>query len=160
MNELLDFKRAARLHGVCGEWGGRWDAAESRGDLMNVALSAQGVEYIAAATAQGWGLSQEYFKREFASYINGLWQRKADGYTSELYVGHSGAVEQRSTLTLMLGCHCTFHVPKKGVAQLYLCGGSDVTVVNDGYCAVYVYGDGNTFRTEGRGVHSRYLFCD
>lgn len=156
MNELLRFKRAAKSHGICKEWGGAWDAATTREELFNVALSAQGVEYIAASILGGWGLSVGFLTEAFGDYINGNRQRSADGYTSELYAGHRQPVEQRSTLILMVGCECVFHVPKGHACQLYVCGDSSVTVRNDGYCAVYIYGK-NKVRCEGNAVHRKEI---
>lgn len=152
MNELLRFKRAAKSHGVCSELGGAWDAATTKDELYDIALSAQGVEYLAASIAGGWGLSVGFFTEVFEDYINGRRQRARDGYTSELYADHSGVVEQRSTLTLMVGCEGTFHVPAGHVCQLYVCGGSNIKVCNDGYCAVFAFGGD---KVEGNVQHRR-----
>jgi len=157
MNELLDFKKRAISHGVCDKYGAEWDAAENRKDLIDVALSAQGIEYVAKSIADGWGVSATYLARDFKGYVNGGYRRDKDGYSSEMYASFDGTLTARSTMLLLVGCKCEVHVPHGMATQLYLCGGSKIKIRNEGYCAVYVYADGNAYEVEGREAHVRLV---
>jgi len=152
-NELLRFKSEANRRGVCEEYGGKWDEAENKDDLFNIALSAQGIEYIAAAVADGWGLSIDYFKDEFGSYINGAKKRDENGYTSSLYVDFNGTIEQRTTLLLIVSCKCTINIEEFHACEIYVCGNSDVNIVNKGYCAAYVFGGESNVSSTGNDIH-------
>ena len=88
-NELLNMKRKALMLGLCGEYKKKWDSCTSKKELMDLVLDSNGVEFLADAITFGWGCSQEFLLNEFADFINGRYQRKKDGYTSELYVHHN-----------------------------------------------------------------------
>lgn len=141
MNDLLSFKRNAVLLGICGEYKEKWDSAAGKEELMDMALDSNGVEMLSDACAFGWGMDIQYMERTFSDYINGRWRRGKDGYTSCLYVGFDGVIEQDCTLTTVLDSRVEFHVPKGSVCKLYVGGGTEANITGEGFCYVYSYGD-------------------
>lgn len=151
-NELLNMKRNALMLGLCGEYKKKWDACTSKKELIDLVLDSNGVEFLADAITFGWGCSQEFLLREFSDLINGKYQRKKDGYTSELYVHHNNMIVLRSTITLVAGSNADIVVPDDFIGNLYICGGSHMIFGSErGEINLYVYGDGNV-KTEHDGL--------
>lgn len=141
MNDLLTFKRNAMMLGLCTGYKDRWDKADGKEALMDMALDSNGVEMLADAAAWSWGMDIPYMKRAFSDYINGRWKRDKDGYSSCLYVDYNGQIEQECTLTTVLASKVDFHVPEGNVCKLYVGGGSEVNITGEGVCYVYSYGE-------------------
>lgn len=141
MNDLLTFKRNAKLLGLCGAYKDKWDSADCKYALMDIALDSNGCEMLADACAFGWGMDMLYMKRTFADYINGKWKRDKDGYSSCLYVDYNGQIEQSCTITTVLSSKVTFNVPKGRVCKLFVSGGTEVNITGEGVCYVYSYGE-------------------
>ena len=142
-NELLNLKRNALMLGLCGEYKDRWDKCSNKKELIDLALDSNGVEFLADAMTFGWGCSQEFLLNEFADFINGKYQRKKDGYTSELYVEPHGEIELRSTLTVIAGGCANVIVPPNFFGRVYVCGdgGSLIFGSNGGSIELFVYGE-------------------
>ena len=158
MNDLLTFKRNAMMLGLCTAYKDKWDKANDKEALMDMATDAKGMDMIADSCSNGWGLSSEYIAKSFSDYINGKWQRRNDGYTSEMYVMHKEDVAIRSTLTLFIDCECDVIVPKGIIAEIYLSGNSNVHIKCDGHCYVIKYGNACVYDSEGGGVvHEKFI---
>jgi hypothetical protein len=141
MNDLLTFKRNAMMLGLCTAYKDKWNKADNKAALMDMALDSNGVEMLSDAAAFGWSMDIQYMKRTFSDHINGKWKRTKDGYSSCLYVDYNGKIEQECTLTTVLASKVEFHVPKGNVCKLYIAGGSEVNITGDGKCYVYSYGE-------------------
>lgn len=153
-NELLNMKRNALMLGLCGEYKMEWDACTSKKELIDLVLDSNGVEFLADAITFGWGCSQEFLLKEFSGFINGKYQRKKDGYTSELYVHHNDMVVLRSTITLVVGGETDIIIPDDFIGNLYICGGSHTIFGSErSEINLYVYGDGCI--EKGRGGSSK-----
>lgn len=137
---LLELKRKSMSLGLCEIYKKKWDECESKKELIDMALDANGIEYLADFFSFGWGLSPEYILKEFHDYINGAYQRSSNGYTGELFVLNKKTISVRSTLNLLVECDCTVIVPASVVCKIYVCGGS-VTIENHGVVDVFCYGD-------------------
>jgi len=143
-SDLLMLKRKAVALGLCGEYKGLWDSAQSQEELLRIALDANGIEFVADSIAFGWGLSKDYILKHFSDYINGEYTCRQNGYNSELFVGKEGDVTVSSTLNLFAYCgKLKINIPKNFVCKLYVCGGGDVSIDNCGDIELYVYGDCN-----------------
>lgn len=136
--------------GLCGQYKTMWDACRNKKDLMNMALDANGVEFMADSIAFGWGLSKEYLMKEFGDFINGKYQRNKGGYKSRMYVGYEGDITIDSTITLLVGCKGKVIVPCSMVGNIYICGGCDIDVKNDGVVYLYTYADNNKVHKNGK----------
>lgn len=143
-NELLNMKRNALMLGLCGEYKKKWDNCASKKELIDLALDSNGVEFLADAITFGWGCSQGGLLKEFSDFINGKYQRKKDGYTSELYVEPHDKIELRSTLTVIAGGRASVIVPPNFFGRVYVCGdgGSLIFGSNGGSIELFVY-EGN-----------------
>ena len=64
---LSEFRRQADKHGIC-EMSAEWDNCKSKKQLIDIALSIRGIEYIAKAISEGWGIDADTICREFASF--------------------------------------------------------------------------------------------
>lgn len=142
-NELLNMKRNALMLGVCEEYKKTWDNCASKKELIDLVLDSNGVEFLADAITFGWGCSQGFLLKEFSDFINGKYQRKKDGYTSELYVEPHDKIELRSTLTVIAGGRASVIVPPNFFGRVYVCGdgGSLIFGSNGGSIELFVYGE-------------------
>lgn len=149
-NELLNMKRNALMLGLCGGYKEKWDACTSKKELINLVLDSNGVEFLADAITFGWGCSQGFLLKEFSDFINGKYQRKKDGYTSELYVEPYGVIELRSTITVIAGGKASVIVPPNFFGKVYVCGdgGSLIFGSNGGSIELFVYGEKKRATTE------------
>lgn len=149
-NELLKMKRNALMLRLCGEYKKKWDACTSKKELIDLVLDSNGVEFLADAITFGWGCSQEFLLKEFSDFINGKYQRKKDGYTSELYVEPHGVIELRNTITVIVGGKASVIVPPNFFGRVYVCGdgGSLIFGGNGGSIELFVYGEKKRATTE------------
>ena len=142
-NELLNMKRNALMLGLCGEYKKKWDNCASKKELIDLVLDSNGVEFLADVITFGWGCSQGFLLKEFSDFINGKYQRKKDGYTSELCVEPHDKIELRSTLTVIAGGRASVIVPPNFFGRVYVCGdgGSLIFGSNGGSIELFVYGE-------------------
>lgn len=149
-NELLNMKRNALMLGLCEEYKKKWDTCTSKKELIDLVLDSNGVEFLADAITFGWGCSQEFLLKEFSGFINGKYQRKKDGYTSELYVEPHGVIELRSTITVIAGGKASVIVPPNFYGKVYVCGdgGSLIFGSNGGSIELFVYREKKRATTE------------
>lgn len=145
MNELLTLKRNALVLGLCGDYKKRWDSSMSKEDLVNMALDANGCEFITDACTFGWGggFSPSYIKSTFGDYINGKYRRDKDGYTSMLYACHTGSIKLESTILILLGCDTDVIIPPYAFSKVYVGSGSSVRFHGHGKLMVFSYGNNN-----------------
>lgn len=136
--------------GLCGQYKTMWDACASKKELIDLALDSNGVEFLADAITFGWGCSQEFLLKEFSDFINGKYQRRKDGYTSELYVEPHGVIEFRSTITVIVGGKASVIIPPNFFGKVYVCGdgGSLIFGSNGGSIELFVYGEKKRAITE------------
>lgn len=140
MNELDKFHEEAIAHGVCSDYLQKWDSAKSKRQIMDVALSSQGIIFLCTSIQQGWGLSSEYIAKTFERYLNHRYVKEGE-YTSCIYVSHDGEVVVDTTLTLFVDCNVRVIVPRNYFCKIYVCGKSNVEVCGYGRVIVVRYGD-------------------
>lgn len=144
-------KAYAGSHGLCGEYGELWNAAEDKEQLMLMALSANGLQFLAESFANTWGLTTEYAVKTFGQYMNGQYLCKQNGYTTEMYCSFEGEITARATATLVVASNATIKTPRGRAVQIHLSGKNNVVIDCDGSCRLYVYGNDNTVKMTGRG---------
>ena len=154
-NELLKLKRNAVILGLCGQYKSIWDGCKSKKDLIDTAIDANGIEFMADSIAFDWGLSKEFILSEFGEYINGKYQRMRDGYSSELYVGaESNTISVRSTLNLFAYCDgVTTFVPNGCFCRIYLVKCHNAHIKNDGKFELVVYGECSNITIDSQKQH-------
>lgn len=146
---MLAFKRNAALLGLCDKYKAEWNEAKDKKDLVDMALDANGVEFMARSVAEGWGLSKDYILENFGDYVNEKYVRDKGGYTSKMYVDYGGDIFQPATLNLLIGCNTSVLVPESSVCKIYVCGRTYIRVNCAGKCYVYVYGGYNNVKYHG-----------
>lgn len=140
MSDLLRFKKEAIDKGLCKEYRDKWDRAKSKKDLIDIALDANGIEYMAEMLSGEWGLTPEYICEEFAEYINGAYTRGKDGYKTAMYVKYEGEIIASCTAYLIVSCDVDIKIPENCVCRIFVCADSNVIVDCEGDCEVYYYG--------------------
>lgn len=146
MSSILDFKREAIAKGLCKQYRNKWDNAQSKKDLVDIALDANGIEYMAEMLNEGWGLTPEHIHKEFADYINGRYEKKHNGYKTAMYVMYNGELTTSCTAYLLASCNIKVVIPKNCVCRLFICAGSNVMIDCEGDCEVYCYEDKSQVR--------------
>lgn len=140
---LEQFRKNAAEHGIC-EMSADWDKCKSKKQLIDLALSIRGIEYIAKAVSEGWGIDAETICREFAPFINGKYVRDKDGYTSALYCSFKeespAEIYAEQTALLVIGFIGNIYIPKNRICEIHLVD-SKCYVVSKGKANIYVYGD-------------------
>lgn len=132
--DLKEFRENAIKHGICGMLHD-WDKANSKKQLMDIALSAPGMEYIAKSTMEDWGLDADYISREFEPFCNGKYVRECDGYNSALYCQSPDDIHIHTTAALIIDCHGTIYIDRS-ITELYIVN-SNVNI--EGRAFVYSY---------------------
>lgn len=136
MVTLEQFKENAKRQGIC-EMLNDWDSAKSKKQLMDIALSIRGIEYLTRSIAEGWGISPSVIEEEFAPFLNGGYKRYANGYSSSVYCGYRGdTIKIDTTVTLVIGYNGIIIPPVIG--ELHLCN-SNVRLQGDGAVVAYLY---------------------
>jgi hypothetical protein len=134
-NEMLNFLSQAKLRGLCTNYTKKWESAESKKELLDIALDANGMPYVCKCVAEGWGITPEYIAQSFKGYLNGRYIHSGNGYTSAIYVG-DGNVGIVSTAAILIDCKGV--VSSNRMCELYIAN-SDVELIGAGTFKVHTY---------------------
>lgn len=147
---LEDFRKNATEHGIC-EMSADWDKCKSKKQLIDLALSIRGIEYIAKAISEGWGIDAEIICREFAPFINGKYVRDKDGYTSALWCSFKekspAEIYATQTALLVIGFIGNIYIPKNRICEIHAVN-SKFSVYGDGVLRLKPYGDVEIYNEE------------
>lgn len=158
-SNLFGFKKAAKRLGLCEEYKCRWDNCKSKEDLIKLALTSNGIEFIADSIAFKWGVSKEYITKEFKDFISDTEKHvvlNEGGYTSEMYAMlNSGIIEPHGSQNIIISCNCTIKLRKHFIGMIYICGSATVNIdaSQSNELRLIVYGNDNniTFTENGDG---------
>lgn len=141
MDETMqNFLRNAKRLGLCEEYTNKWTSAKSKKQLLDVALDANGLSFVANAVAKGH-LSAEYICEAFAPFNNGSYVRDKDGYTSAMYCGEDcNEIFAPETALLVIDFVGDIHIPENRICEIHLVN-SKCYIISKGKANVYVYGD-------------------
>lgn len=147
---LSEFRRQADKHGIC-EMSKEWDNCKSKKQLIDLALSIRGIEYIAKAVSEGWGIDAETICREFAPFINGKYVREKDGYTSALYCSFKeespAEIYATQTALLVINFIGKIYIPMNRICEIHAVN-SKFYAYGDGAMNLYRYGDNEIYNTD------------
>lgn len=140
------FENAKRL-GLCEQYTSKWGSAKSKKQLIDLALDANGLSYVATAITKSYGLTAEYISNSFSPFINGKYIREKDGYTSALYCFCAdkrdlAEIVASTTAVLVIGFKGTIRIPKNRICELHLVN-CTCHVEGEGRCDAYIYGSTN-----------------
>lgn len=140
MKDLLWFKKECEKQGICESMKALWDNARSDEDLICVASSVRGMDYISDAHAKGWFVDLDWMRERFNSYINGYYMFDNGLYTSSIYVSYTGNIKLKSRAIMLLDCNCTIESDNMP-HMIYVSGKSRVEIKNGHNCICYIYGE-------------------
>ena len=142
MVTLEQFRVNANREGICENYALLWDKAGSKKQLMDIAMSAQGADFLCDSIAKGWGLSPDEIVRRFKRYINGVYTYEAQsGYTSVLYCKYYGAIDAEDTLIILIDCDVTINIPDWAVCSIYATGNTNISIIGGGRVRLLAYGN-------------------
>ena len=142
MVTLEQFRANAEQEGICENYALLWDKAGSKKQLMDIAMSAQGADFLCDSIAKGWGLSPEEIVAKFKRYINGVYTHEAEsGYTSVLYCKYYGAIDAEDTLVILIDCDVTINVLDWAVCSIYATGNTNISIIGGGRVRLLAYGN-------------------
>lgn len=158
-NNLIDFKRKAKLLGLCDDYKYKWDGCKSKEELVKLALTINGVEFLADSIAFKWGLNKEYIAKEFGDYLCNTGKHAIlaeSGYTSEMYaMVNGGVIKPSGSLNLIISCNCAIKLNDNFLGFIYICDGSTLNIdaSQSKELRLFVYGSDNnvTFTDRGKG---------
>ena len=147
---LEDFRKNAAEHGIC-EMSAEWDKCKSKKQLIDLALSIRGIEYIAKAISEGWGIDADTICREFATFINGKYVRDKDGYTSALYCSSKeespAEIYAEQTALLVINFIGNIYIPKNRICEIHAVN-SKFNAYGDGVLRLKSYGEVEIYNEE------------
>lgn len=133
-NEWLNSVIGAGL--LCGNYRDKALNAQSKINLMNIVLDANGASYLCETQSKGFALPYETITKEFKSYINGRYiaeykNDKGNGYTSTIYCCYcdSDDVHIKTTSTTFLGCKTTIHIKPYDFVQIYADSNCELKII-------------------------------
>ena len=158
MIDLEQFRVNAEKEGIlCENYALLWDKANSKKQLMDLALSAQGANTLCYSIAHGWGLSNEEILKRFKRYINGAYTYEAaSGYTSVLYCNYYGMIEAEDTLIILIDCDTIINVPEWAVCSIYATGKTNISIIGGGRVRLVAYGDPANITVESVSENCRF----
>lgn len=158
-NRMQEFRVEAGKHGLCAKYAELWDKAKTIEELQGLALDMQGLEFIAKAYAEGWGMPLEYVRVLFPEIVTGKAVGKHKDYTTQIFFEREENVMAKEDVILLVNCKCAVIIGDNDVKTIMVSGDSDVTVINDnGYCNICIYGSGSKVRHSGCGdFHERKI---
>lgn len=143
MITLEDFLENAQVEGICDEYRDRVVNCGSKKQLMDIALSAKGADYLCDAIAKDWGVSPSEISKRFAPYINGRYTLDNGDYESAMYCQYNGSIVCETTLLTLVECNIEVEVPKYHICEIFACGKCNISVKGEGQVLVVTYGNPN-----------------
>lgn len=151
MDELFNFQKSALLGDIsgtplCQEYKKEWSqCGNDKTALVKFALRQQSQPFFLTACHQGKGLTKDYIKENFGSYINGYTVHDADnvsGYTYGLYVDYdydNDLVADKDVCSIMWTIGSTVVIPQSKCPVIYISNRSKVHLVGEGFNSVRIY---------------------
>ena len=147
---LEQFRKNAAEHGIC-EMSAEWDKCKSKKQLIDLALSIRGIEYIAKAVSEGWGIDADTICREFAPFNYGKYVREKDGYTSALYCTSKeespAEIYAEQTALLVINFIGNIYIPKNRICEIHAVN-SKFNAYGDGVLRLKSYGEVEVYNEE------------
>lgn len=156
---MQKFRADAEKHGLCAKYAVLWNKAKTVEELQELALDMQGLEFIAKAYAEGWGLPLEYARTVFPEIVTGKAVGRHDNYTTQMFFEREENIMAKEDVILLVNCKCAVIIGDNDVKTIMVSGDSDITVINDtGYCSICIYGSLGKVRRSGCGdFHERRI---
>jgi hypothetical protein len=149
MIDLSSFRKNASERGICSEKASIWDKCTNKKDLMDLALSAQGMDYICDSIAKGWGISPSYIAERFKGFNNGRYvYYSPTGYKTAMYCGYRGMFLCELTALMVIDSEMDITIPDYHICEIYAVGNTHLRLHGKGRCRVLVYGDDDSVKID------------
>ena len=141
---LENFREQANAHGIC-EMANDWDKAKSKKQLVDLALSIRGIEYISKAISEGWGISPNQICQEFSAFNNGKYTYDNGKYTTALYCSEKSEendvdlIFAEQTALLLVNYVGDIYIPTNHICEIYAVN-SKFYLFGDGCTRIHSYG--------------------
>lgn len=147
---VFELHRNAKLMNLCTEYNEKWNNATDAKKLIDMALDAKGIEFVAASSNTAWGLSTKFIEKNFPDFCNGKYVSHNKGYTSEMFVGVKGKeITPKATLALFIECDAKISISQYGAHHLYFdknCSDVEIHIGENAIAEVYVFGDSTNMK--------------
>ena len=109
---------------LCGNYRNKALDAQSKINLMDLCLDANGASYLCETQSKGFALPYETITKEFKSYINGRYiaeykNDKGNGYDSCIYCCYGSDIQITTTITTLLGCNSKVYIQDWDFVHIY-----------------------------------------
>lgn len=142
MIELEQFRANAAKEGICEKYALLWDKAGSKKQLMDLAMTAQGADFLCDSIAKGRGITSDLIVSKFKRYINGVYTYEdPTGYSSVMYCQYYGAIDAEDTLLILVDCDAIISVPDWAVCDIYATGFTNLSIIGGGRVRLIAYGN-------------------
>lgn len=143
MNEMALFRERLKKTQACAKYRRLFDAAETKQDYMNIALTPQGADVVLDGIQFKWGLSAKFIEENFADYINGKYvYNNPSGYTSEMYCNYWGDIQARTSMLVLINHSGTVTIPRGTHCTLLIAANSPrFRIRNQGVEHITMYGE-------------------
>lgn len=153
---LEDFRKQADIHGIC-DMAHDWDKAKSKKQLIDLALSIRGIEFIAKAISEGWGISPSQICKEFSAFNNGKYVFNNGKYTSALYCSDEDQKEDvdlifaEQTALLLVNYTGDVYIPVNHICEIYAVD-SKFYLFGEGCARIYFRGSAKVYNEQDTSV--------
>ena len=150
MNDMFNYYKQSCVDNLCAEYTALWRACgNDEGELVKLALRQQAIPHLMHYSYIGKGLSKEYIKERFKTYINGRRTiQNCDGlvgYTYGIFVDYNGIVGIKNDITAFMWCDdVTIIVPKTKCPTIYCGCNTHVHIIGQGYNSLRIYAFDNS----------------
>lgn len=145
MDDMFNYYKQSCVDNLCAEYTALWRACgNDDGKLIRLALRQQAIPHLMHYCYTGKGLSKEYIKEKFKTYINGRRTIQncdgVEGYTYGIFVDYSGFVGVKYDVSAFMWCEdTTLIVPNTKCPTIYCGCKTNLHIVGNGYNSIRIY---------------------
>lgn len=140
---LEAYRHNAMQRNLCKEFVELWGQCTTSQEMIDLCLSAKGIDYTCNAISQGWGISNDEIYRKFRNYINGNYiSNNYKAYTSEMYCNYVGKFIARTTAIVLIDSSVIIQIPEFiGILKIYCVGKCNIKLDGKASCIIVTYGN-------------------
>ena len=138
--DLNFFWKNCIKRGLCKEYVLLWRNCKTKEDFIKLSMQMGSIPFIADAIYNGWGISTDFIKKEFADFINGNYVgidveglKKIDRENkikkelqSILYCSHNEYINFQENIIHIINCDCDLYVPYDEIKIIFISNKSNV----------------------------------
>lgn len=131
---------------LCAEYTDKYHNAQSKKQLVDLALGGRGITYLCEMREKGYGAPYDMLIKQFGPYLNSKYIFTSGGehpYTSCIYVSHNRDIDVNTTAVVLLGCKATVRIHDYTCVHLFVDGGCELKIecARTSKCYVDYWGD-------------------